>query len=368
MPLTERCCASLAARYTAELRKHWKRSLPILPKASQSCLHATAPRLAGLKKPPGLWGKAGQRSLERSALVEAVAQLTRAIDQIAVLPPTPALRREEIKLQVALINPLLHVKGYAAPEIKKAAERARLLIDQAEALGEPPEDPLLLFSVLYAFWVANVVAFKGDAARELAAQFLALAKQQGTTAPQIIGHRLMGMSFLELGEIAKGREHLDSAIALYNPAEHRPLATRFGHDPRVSILCFRSMALWLLGYPEAARQDAYDAVDHAREIGQAATLMYALIITPFTHFLRSDYATANAQLDEAIQLADEKDAVFWKAWGMMQRGCVLALTGKPCCRDDDLRNQRVAVNRINSLFAALSDVSGEGLRHAWPVR
>ena len=30
-----------------------------------------------------------------------------------------------------------------------------LLIEQAEALGEPPEDPLLLFSVLYGFWVAN---------------------------------------------------------------------------------------------------------------------------------------------------------------------------------------------------------------------
>ena len=70
-------------------------------------------------------------------------------------PATPALRREQIKLQVALITPLIHVKGYAAPETKAAAERARSLIEQAEALGEPPEDPLLLFSVLYGFWVAN---------------------------------------------------------------------------------------------------------------------------------------------------------------------------------------------------------------------
>ena len=48
------------------------------------------------------WGKAGQRSLERSALVEAVEQFTRALDHIAALPATPALRREQIKLQVAL--------------------------------------------------------------------------------------------------------------------------------------------------------------------------------------------------------------------------------------------------------------------------
>ena len=75
-------------------------------------------------------------------------QLTRGLEQIGGLPVTPALRRAEIGLQVALISPLIHVKGYAAPETKAAAERARLLIEQAEALGQPLDDPLLLFSVL----------------------------------------------------------------------------------------------------------------------------------------------------------------------------------------------------------------------------
>ncbi|MFZ2137019.1 MAG: adenylate/guanylate cyclase domain-containing protein, partial [Xanthobacteraceae bacterium] len=80
---------------------------------------------AGLfEKAAGLWGKAGQRSLERSALVEAAGQLTRALDQIAALPATPALRRERIKLQVALITPLIPLKGHAAPETKAAAEQA----------------------------------------------------------------------------------------------------------------------------------------------------------------------------------------------------------------------------------------------------
>jgi predicted ATPase len=145
------------------------------------------------------WGKAGKQSLERSALVEAAEQFTRALDQIVTLPATPGLRREEIKLQVALINPLLHVKGYAAPETKAAEERARLLIEQAEALGEPPEDPLLLFSVLYGVWVSNYVASNGDATRELAAQFLALAEKQATTAPLLIAHRIMGVSLVFYG-------------------------------------------------------------------------------------------------------------------------------------------------------------------------
>ena len=145
----------------------------------------------------------------------------------------------------------------------------------------------------------------------------------------MIGHRLMGMSFLHVGEIARGRVHLDRAIALYNAAEHRPLATRFGHDLGVSILCFRSMALWLLGYPAAARKDADEAVKQALEIGQAATSMYALVITPFTYLHCGDFATANAQLADASQLAEQKDAVFWKAWAMLQSACVHVLSSKP---------------------------------------
>ncbi|WP_092124274.1 ATP-binding protein [Bradyrhizobium erythrophlei] len=107
---------------------------------------------AGLiEKAAGLWGKAGQQSLERSALIEAVEQLTRALGQFAVLPATSELRREEIKLQAALLNARMHTKGYAAPETMAAGERARSLIETAEALEEPPEDPLLKFSVLYGF-------------------------------------------------------------------------------------------------------------------------------------------------------------------------------------------------------------------------
>jgi predicted ATPase len=186
---------------------------------------------AGLvEKAAGFWGKAGQRSLARSALVEVAEQLARALNQIATLPSTTALRREQIRLQVALIAPLMHVKGYAAPEAKKAEERARLLIEQAETLGEPPEDPLLLFSVLHGVWLANFVAFKSDVVPELAAQFLALAKKQGATAPLMIGHRVMGNSLLQAGKIVECRAHFDRSITLYDPAQHRSLATRFGQD------------------------------------------------------------------------------------------------------------------------------------------
>ena len=281
-----------------------------------------------IEKAAALWGKAGLRSAQRSALVEASEQLRRALDQIATLAPTSALRREEIKLQVALITPLLHVSGYAAPETRAAVERARLLIEQAEALGEPPEDPVLLFSVLYGFWVANLVAFNGDVMRELAVQFLALADKQRATGPLMMAHRLMGLSLLHTGDIVDGRAHLDRAITLYDPAEHRPLATRFGQDVGAATLCWKSLAFWLLGYPQAALADTEHALMVAREIGHSATLMYVLNFSAWTHIHCGNYATTNALVDEFSALKDQTGSVFWGAWGMMQRGCLLALTGK----------------------------------------
>jgi predicted ATPase len=284
---------------------------------------------AGLiEKAASLWGKAGQRSLDRSALAEAVEQVTRGLELIATLPPTAALRREQIKLQVALIAPLFHLKGYSAVEPTKVVERAHLLIQQAEALGEPPEDRLQLFVVLHGFWAANLVAFNADVVCQLATQFLALAKQQGSTAPLLVAHRIMGPSLLCTGDTRGAREHLDEALALYDPAEHRPLATRFGEDQSVAVLCWRAHALWALGYPESALVDADCALRDARLIGQAATLMFALAFTAMIHIQCGNYVKASALAHELITVAGDKGAAQWRALAIVEKGCVLSLTGK----------------------------------------
>ena len=143
----------------------------------------------------------------------------------------------------------------------------------------------------------------------------------------MVGHRLMGAALVHTGDIARGRVHYDQALALFDPAEHRPLATRFGQDIGVMILSFRSWARWLLGYPEAALADINNALKDARGIGQAATLMFALLNGSFTHILCGNYAAANAEADELAALADEKGALLWKAFATSMQGCLLALTG-----------------------------------------
>ena len=195
---------------------------------------------AGLiEKAAGLWGKAGQRALARAALREGTEQLKRALDQIATLPATPALRGEQIKLEVAF---------------------------------------------------ANALALTGD--------------------------------------LVLGKEHYDRALAIYDPTEHGPLTTRSGRDVGVTLLSFRSSCVWQLGYTAASRSDAELAVKNARETGHATTLMYALFHEVVDHIHSGNYVAAHTQVDELIALADERGALFWKAFGTAVRGWIFTETGK----------------------------------------
>jgi class 3 adenylate cyclase/predicted ATPase len=281
-----------------------------------------------IEKSARLWGKAGQRSQERSALVEAAGQLSQALAQIATLPSRPELRREQIILQVALLNTLMHVKGYGAPETKAAVAQVRALIEQAERLGEPPDDSSLLLSALFGQWIVNFISFNGDVARELAARFLALGEKEGTAVPLMIGHRTMGSTLAFMGDLVEARAHYNEALALYRAAEHRRLMTRFGQDLRVTCLAFRSMLSWLLGYPEAALKDADCALIEARQIEHAATLMFTLNFPILINTYCGNYDAANERLKELVILAEEKGAPFRKAEGVLRRGYVLTLTGE----------------------------------------
>jgi predicted ATPase/DNA-binding winged helix-turn-helix (wHTH) protein len=310
---------------------------------------------AGLiEKAVGLWGKAGQRSLERSASVEAVALFTRALDQLVSLPATRAMRREQIKLQVGLANALYHTKGAAAAETIAAFDQARVMIERAEASGEHVEDPLLLYSVLYGFFIAKFINFDGDAASALARQFLALAEQQNATAPIMIGHRLLGNTLLCMGDAAEALSHLDRAWAIYDQVAHRPLATRFGHDVGSATLTFRPLALWLLGYPKTALVEAERAIDAARETDHIPTLLLALSCTAFTHICCRDAAAAAVHLDECIALAPEK-VPYYKMLGGAQRGCVLTQTGKAT----------EAVQAINAEIAGLKAIGAPTWGTSW---
>src|SRR5262249_38190015 len=126
---------------------------------------------------------------------------------------------------------------------------------------------------------------------------------------------------------ARGRVHLDRAFSLYDPAEHRSLATRFGQDVGAATLCWRSIACWLLGYPQDALIDIEHALKIALEIGHSATLLDLLNFSICPHIQCRQYVYANELVDEFTDLKDATELLFWEAWGIAHRGCSVAATG-----------------------------------------
>jgi predicted ATPase len=222
----------------------------------------------------------------------------------------------------------MHTKGYSASETKLSLDKARTLIEHAEARGEPLEDPLMLFSVLFGAWINSAVAFDSRATSQQANHLLTLAQALHKPAPLVIAHRAVGQTLAFTGDFVAARVHLNKGVDLYDRTEHRQLATRFGQDPIETILSARAWVLVILGFAEAAVEDARQALNVARQIDHAATLMHALSFSAFTYLCCRDYEPASTIIAELAALADKKDASLWKAAAVLHQGYLLAMIGR----------------------------------------
>jgi len=260
------------------------------------------------------------------------------------------LRSEQVRLQIALLQPLFYTKGFAAPESKAAVNRARELIQAAEKLGEISGSPLLLLSVLNGAFATNYANFNGDNIRVLSGQVLAFAEKIGGPVPLPVANNVMGMSLLTTGEIGASVKYFRRAVSLYDPAAHQDRARQSINDPKSLALVYLSWAEWLLGHPEVAIKNAKSALAYAREIDQAATLLFAVSLTALTHFLCGNHEIAMSQVDELTNLASAKDAEQWRAAALIQRGYVCGAIGRV---SDAVENLSAGLNLWRSTGATL---------------
>ena len=143
------------------------------------------------------WQRAGEIAIRRSANIEAVDHITKAIELVKMLPDTPERTRQELTLQIALGVPLQVTKGPGAAEVGDAYTRARQLCRQ---IGQP--QPSQLFPALWGLWRFYRSQAEFQTARELADEFLNLAQQQSDPALVLQGHHAQWTTLLNFGELA----------------------------------------------------------------------------------------------------------------------------------------------------------------------
>ena len=212
--------------------------------------------------------RAGRRSIERSANAEAIGHLTRALELLQSRPDNPQRKRAAFALEVMLSQAMIASYGYAAPSTREALLRARALIDDST-------DSLQKFSVLYGLWASYYVAVELAKQQDTARDFLTEAERANDAAVLCVAHRLVGTTYVQMGEFAEGLRHLKLARGLYNSERHVG-HHQFGQDIGASVLCYLSWALWHLGYVDQASEAASEAMKLAEELSHPHTLVFTI--------------------------------------------------------------------------------------------
>jgi predicted ATPase len=263
------------------------------------------------------WQRAGRRAIQRSANIEAISHLTNGLELLKTLPQNRERAEQELDLQTTLGPALMATRGYAAPEVEVAYSRAR---DLCRQIGETPKH----FPVLWGLWLFYFVRAELHTARELGQQLLTLAQSLQELAFLLEAHRALGTTLLFLGELGDAQEHLEQAIGLYDPQQHRSLTFLYGQDPKVTCLCYAAWILWLLGYPDRALTRSHEGLTLAQELGHPFSLVFALNWTAIVHRFRREEQETQRRAEAVLALSREHGFAQRLATGTILQGWVLA--------------------------------------------
>ncbi len=266
------------------------------------------------------WGKAGHRSIARSARAEAAAQLQKGLEQLALLPETPERQRQELELCSALVTVLRTVKGFGGPETGQVIARARELWEQ---LGYPSE--FLHIAFAQSLYHANRSEF--DLAQRFAEDLLRLSRQRYDPAGIVLGHTSSGRTLLYMGRFASSRSHLEEALALYDPISHRSLGHQAGFHPHINSQALLGNALFFLGFPDQALAKSNAAIVEARILAHPPSLAQSLAFSNILLAHIGDKTALGERAGQLIAVAIEQGFPQWRALGDIFRGWIKVKNG-----------------------------------------
>jgi predicted ATPase len=255
---------------------------------------------------------------------EAVALARRGLALLETLPDTPERARRELPFQVTLGIQLQVAKGYAAPEAGLSYARARALCEQLQ-------EESLLFLVLWGLWMFHEVRSDLEQSLELAQRLFALGQKADDPARLIQAHMALMVASFSVGNPASTHEHGAQGIALYDPKKHGHHAHLYGQDPKATCLAFGAVALWLLGYPDQARERGRKAVALGAELGHPTSRALALYFDTMVRQYCCDVQGVQENAKALTAIGTEHGLSLWLANSLVMRGWALAEQG--ACAD-----------------------------------
>jgi hypothetical protein len=207
---------------------------------------------------------------------------------------------------------VIGTKGSGAPELTENYTRAWAL---CETIDTTPH----VFPVLWGLFTTAAYRVESGLveAQEIAERFLHLAQQRGEIGLEVIGHRILGVILVSVGQLVPGRGHLERAIALYG---HECLELENTYKPRISALANLCLALQYLGHLDQASQIADQALEEAKRLGQFNTLGVAQHLTARLRAFRRESQLVRESASELIALSRQHGSAGWELLGEILLG------------------------------------------------
>jgi predicted ATPase len=258
--------------------------------------------------------------MARSATAEAIAHLEAAQHILDSLPESEWRDRQELSIQLAVGSAMVAAHGFAAPPTGKAYHRARELCERLDDIGQ-------LFPVVYGLCLFHLYAADLEAADAASSRLLELAASGNDRNLLFFAHRAGGVSSYPAGKLEAARRHLERALSLYDPEEHRTPAFVYAFDPKVVCLDYLARTMFPLGLVEQAYRRNDEAVEEARRIAHYNSLALPLFFGGTLRQMAGDRDDVEARAEELIRLAEEERFRFWLAGGTILRGWAVAEAG-----------------------------------------
>ena len=286
------------------------------------------------------WLKAGQKSQEQSANVEAIRHFHRGIELTMTLPESPQRDMLELGLKLPLSGVLMAVQGYAAPEVEPVQNRC---IEICRKLGEGAP----LFPVLAANWEWLFIRGRFADCYERCPEVIKMA--EAANGPGMIAEAYWCQnctSFYAGDFISAARE---AEIGARH--HHREASIEFAKITQQNSgplnLAYHGMALWLLGFADQAFARHRESLRLAEDLKHLFTLQMTTWKFGQTYDLAGMGDKAVEYGGRVRRIAEEQGFAFWVALGM---GCE-GVGHKHLGRYDE---------SIESLKAALAQLEATG--------
>jgi predicted ATPase len=267
------------------------------------------------------FARAARNAVRVAAYQESVLLAQRGLKALKTLPDTLVRAHLELELQLVLGLALTATKGYAAPDVEQAYTRARMLCERAD-------DPLKRFRVLDGLWRFYSVKPDLVTSTELAQQLLELAQRTNDTQLVAIAHCSFGTPSLHRGLFDDALDHMNQALALYDPQKYQHHIAITGADLGVRCHTWVSLALWLLGYADQAAAQMDLALTRAGAIKYPFSQAFAASLCAWQHHFRRQPAVVRKYAEEALGLSAEHSLGQWVPVGLILKGWALAEEGE----------------------------------------